>query len=68
MNIRQPPWYHDKKTQQAELYKNKTPSQQVSGGGGTWQNKKNIKYCTKWDFEINMVQGLQIKYGLGATK
>ena len=28
MNIRQPPWYQDKKTQ-AELYNNKNPSQQV---------------------------------------
>ena len=29
MNIRQLPWYQDKKTQQAELYNNKNPSQQV---------------------------------------
>ena len=29
MNIRQPPWHQDKKTQQAELYNNKNPSQYV---------------------------------------
>ena len=29
MNIRQPPWYQDKKTQQAELCNNKNPSQLI---------------------------------------
>ena len=29
MNIRQTPWYQDKKSQQAELNNNKNPSQSV---------------------------------------
>ena len=50
MHIRQPPWYQDKKTQQAELYNNKNPSQKVDTtptlvpGGDVAKNfKKRIK-------------------------
>ena len=49
MNNRQLPWYQDKKTQQAELYNNKNPSQQVDttptlvpGGELGKKKKKNI--------------------------
>ena len=41
MNIRQPPWYQDKKTQQAELYNNKKPSQQVPQGDMAKKYLKN---------------------------
>ena len=50
MNIRQPPWYHDKKTQQAELDNKENPSQKVDTTptlvpGGTWQKTKTKKHC-----------------------
>ena len=48
MNIRQPPWYQDKKTQQAELYNNKKKKKigwynpNLVPGGDVAKNKKKI--------------------------
>ena len=55
MNIRQPPWYHDKKTQQAKLYNNKNPTQKVDttptlvhGGWGVGRGKTNYIETCYW--------------------
>ena len=57
MNIRQPPWYHDKKTQQAELNNNKNPANrliqpQPQSLGGTWQKYIYIFFFKSFDDEI----------------